>query len=128
VQIGYEAGGLSGLNVCLGFGPTPFNDTFCVDLLCSAGSARLTRHGEEPHKLSWGAGKDSIQTDTFDPSADSAYRMELHSFVDWVQSGTRPVLSWREGWRTVQVIEAAYKSIEEEGLKIPIAPIPPFTS
>ncbi|MFN7992426.1 MAG: hypothetical protein U0Q18_02430 [Bryobacteraceae bacterium] len=39
---------------------------------------------------------------------DHAYRKEIGDFVRWVTDGTAPCLTWREGLRCVEVIEAAH--------------------
>jgi predicted dehydrogenase len=55
---------------------------------------------------------------------DYAYRKELRDFVHWVRYGTEPCLTWREGLRCVEVLEAVQRSAEEEGtvIELPLYP------
>jgi predicted dehydrogenase len=46
---------------------------------------------------------------------DHAYRKELGDFVRWVTAGVEPCLTWREGLRCVEVIEAAHTSAAQNG-------------
>jgi len=41
--------------------------------------------------------------------------MELTGFADWILDGKTPVLSWEEGLRCVEVMEAAYRSAADGG-------------
>lgn len=42
-------------------------------------------------------------------------KLECQHFVDCINSGDQPISDGREGWRVVQVLEAAQRSIENEG-------------
>lgn len=55
---------------------------------------------------------------------DHAYRTELGDFVRWIADGTPPCLSWREGLRCVEVMEAAHRSAEAMGelVRLPLYP------
>ena len=47
-----------------------------------------------------------------------AYRQEMGDFVNWGVEGTEPCLTWREGLRCVEVMEAAHRSAEAGGVVI----------
>jgi predicted dehydrogenase len=47
--------------------------------------------------------------DDFDP----AYRREIGDFVRWISEDRQPCLTWREGLRCVESMEAAYRSAEK---------------
>jgi predicted dehydrogenase len=53
-----------------------------------------------------------------------AFRKELGDFVRWVEEGTEPCLTWREGLRCVEVIEAARRSAKQKGswIQLPLYP------
>lgn len=51
---------------------------------------------------------------------DFAYRKEIGDFVRWVNDGTEPCLTWREGLRCVEVIEAAHLSAQRGGAVVPL--------
>ena len=55
---------------------------------------------------------------------DHAYRQELGDFVRWITNGTRPCLTWKEGLRCVEVMEAAHRSAEDNGavITLPLYP------
>ena len=42
--------------------------------------------------------------------AEEALRKETREFVRWITDGTDPCLTWREGLRCVELIEAANRS------------------
>lgn len=59
-----------------------------------------------------------------DPTAreDIGIRAELESFVAWVRHAAEPVLTATEGLQAVEIVEAAYRSIEEkERIALPLA-------
>ena len=46
---------------------------------------------------------------------ESAYRLELSSFIDWVVDRKPPVVSWVDGLRCVEIMDAAYVSLRTGG-------------
>ena len=57
---------------------------------------------------------------------DHAFRQEAGDFVRWIKDGTKPCLTWEEGLRCVEVMEAALRSADENGtvLSLPLYPGP----
>lgn len=55
---------------------------------------------------------------------DHAFRKELTDFVHWVTDGSPPCLTWKEGLRCVEVIEAAHRSADQDGavIQLPLYP------
>ena len=53
-----------------------------------------------------------------------AYRLEIGDFVRWVQENRPPCLTWVEGLRCVEMMEAAYHSADAGGepVKFPLYP------
>ena len=53
-----------------------------------------------------------------------AYRQEFGDFIRWIVDDTEPCLTWREGLRCVEVMEAAHRSAEEGGsvISLPLYP------
>lgn len=43
---------------------------------------------------------------------DAAYRKEIGDFIRWVLEDREPCLTWREGLRAVEIMEAAYRSAD----------------
>ena len=55
---------------------------------------------------------------------DDAYRLETGDFVRWIQEEQQPCLTWVEGLRCVEMMEAAYRSAESGGqpIDLPLHP------
>ncbi|MAE67775.1 MAG: hypothetical protein CMJ18_26265 [Phycisphaeraceae bacterium] len=55
---------------------------------------------------------------------DPAYRREMGDFVRWVTEDRTPCLTWVEGLRCVELMEAIYRSAEQDGAKVelPLSP------
>ena len=55
---------------------------------------------------------------------DHAYRHEVGDFVRWVQEDRKPCLTWVEGLRCVEMMEATYRSAEAGGqpIELPLYP------
>ena len=55
---------------------------------------------------------------------DDAFELETRDFVRWVQEDRVPCLTWVEGLRCVELMEAAYRSAEAGGqpLDLPLYP------
>lgn len=52
------------------------------------------------------------------------YILEVGDFARWVQEGRPPCLTWVEGLRCVELMEAAYRSAEAGGqvVELPLYP------
>ena len=55
---------------------------------------------------------------------DHAFRLEIGDFARWVREDRPPCLTWREGLRCVELMEAAYRSAAAEGepIELPLYP------
>ena len=124
VSIGFQSGAIGGLQVSFLYAPKGFNDSFHVQLLGTDGAALLERCGAERRELCWGREGEPLNRESFVCTADPAYVEELSSFARWVKEGAPPVLTWREGWRTVQMMQAAYRSAEAGGERIELEELP----
>lgn len=49
---------------------------------------------------------------------DHAFRLEVGDFVRWIQEGRKPCLTWVEGLRCVEMLEAAHRSADMGGVPI----------
>ena len=110
VAIGYESGAVAGIQVCLWFTPTHSQESFAVQVVGSGGAALLESTLDDGQRLSWGREPAALDRELYDDGYDVAYDRELSSFFSWIARGERPILTWREGWQTVRVMEAAYES------------------
>ena len=59
-----------------------------------------------------------------DPGVDHAFTLETSDFVRWVQEERPPCLTWVEGLRCVELMEAAYRSADAGGqpVTLPLYP------
>lgn len=118
VTIGYDSGAIAGLQSSLWYEPTHFRDSFDVQVLGTKGSALLKRHAEQPQELFiHPEGKESQQFACVDDGTE-AFVTELKSFARWIACDETPVLTWREGLACVQVMQAAYQSMQGDGARI----------
>ena len=104
--------------------PLKFREAYGPTISCSAGGIRMIPHLDhidlEYQRL--GGEKKEIRFD--DLGADHAYNLELSNFVEWVLDGAEPLLTWEEGLRCVEIMEAAYIGADKGGKKIdlPLCP------
>ena len=54
----------------------------------------------------------------FEADYDTAYRREITDFARWITEDRQPCLTWREGLRCVEMMEAAYQSSAAGGQPI----------
>jgi predicted dehydrogenase len=57
-----------------------------------------------------------------------AYRKELSDFVRWIREDRPPSLTWREGLRCVEIMEAAHRSADAGGTPIQLPLLPELES
>jgi predicted dehydrogenase len=78
---------------------------------------RSLGEAEEHHERFEEAGGDPV-------GANDALRKETRDFVRWIVDGTEPCLTWREGLRCVEIIEAARRSSKQDGawIALPLYP------
>jgi len=59
-----------------------------------------------------------------DPGVDHAFRLESSDFVRWIEQDRQPCLTWVEGLRCVEMMEAAYRSADAGGspVALPLYP------
>ena len=61
---------------------------------------------------------EDVRHERYDMGVDEAFSREVGDFVRWVQEDRAPCLTWVEGLRCVEIMEAAYRSAENEGAPI----------
>ncbi len=76
--------------------------------------------------LYWQRGdSDEVHHERFDDLGfNHAYRLEVEDFVRWLTEGRKPCLTWIEGLRCVEMMEAAYRSADKGGelISLPLYP------
>ena len=113
LHIEFENGAIGGIQAsvsCL----TPTNH---CQVIGDRGSLRFDPDESVIELASWSGKRERIEIGPDDPITreDIGIRTELESFFEWVQHDAEPVLTAAEGLRALEIIEAAYRSIEEKG-------------
>lgn len=110
VMMRFRSGTVGSLQAGFRFGPLPLRECCAPWIQCTGGGIRMVTH-KDCIELIWGPDPEHLKHERFDDLGHrTAFRAELASFADWVLDGTTPVLSWEEGLRCVEVMEAAYRS------------------
>lgn len=125
VSLEFRSGAVGSLCVSLSYPVLKFRESGGPMVICRNGGIRLVPQMDHID-LSWqqSIGKES-QLERFDDLGyDHAYRLEFGDFVRWVTEGRQPCLTWREGLRCVEVMEAAQRSADEHGsvVSLPLYP------
>ena len=125
VSINFRSGAVATLNVSLVYPLLKFRETAGPMVVCEHGGMRFVPFLEHLD-LYWQHRDDTEpHLERFDDLGfDHAYRQEFGDFVRWINDGTPPCLTWEEGLRTVEVIEAAQRSADDGGrvIEMPLYP------
>jgi UDP-N-acetylglucosamine 3-dehydrogenase len=128
VQLKFRSGAIGFLGVSLSYPLRRYRQVYGAEATCRNGGVRLVSSFKEAD-LYWKSLDDKeehhehYEEASGDPvGANEALRKETSDFVRWVVDGTEPCLTWREGLRAVEVIEAARHSAAENGawIKLPL--------
>jgi len=83
---------------------------------CERGGFKMVPHMDHIDLYWQRLDEDKMHHERFDDLGfDHAYRLETQDFVSWVKEGRPPHLTWQEGLRCVEMMEAAYRSAESGG-------------
>jgi predicted dehydrogenase len=116
VSLEFHSGAVAALSVSLSYPPLRFRESGGPLVVCCDGGMRFVpflKHLD----LYW-QHRDDQQShfERFDDLGfDHAYRLEFGDFVRWIIEGKPPCLTWREGLRCVEVMEAAHRSADQHG-------------
>ena len=121
VSLQFHSGAVATLNVSMVYPLLRFRESGGPLAICANGAMRFVPFMEHLD-LYWQHRDDpKPQLERFDDLGfDHAYRQELGDFVRWIEEGAEPCLSWREGLRCVEVMEAAHRSADQNGEVIPL--------
>jgi predicted dehydrogenase len=116
VQLQFRSGTVAALSVSLAYPPLKFREACGAQVVCLNGGIRLATYLEHID-LYWQHNRDNgLQHTRYDDLGfDYAFSKEVGDFVRWIKDGTGPCLTWVEGLRCVEVIEAANRSARENG-------------
>jgi len=130
VMLRFRNGAIGLLGVSLSYPLLRYRQVYGAEVMCRQGGMHLQtfmHHAE----LSWRLLSESethqqrFEAKGEDPvGSEVAFRKEVGDFVRWVTEGTAPCLTWREGLRCVEVIEAARRSAKKNGswIQLPLYP------
>ncbi len=121
VALQFHSGAVASLNVSLVYPILKFREVGGPMVVFRDGGLRFVPFFEHLD-LTWQHRDDAEpHFERFDDLGfDHAYRQEFGDFVRWITDGTAPCLTWREGLRCVEVMEAALRSVDEGGTVIPL--------
>lgn len=121
VSLQFHSGAVATLDVSLVYPLLKFRESGGPVVVCKNGGMRFVPFMEHLD-LYWQHRSDSEpHFERFDDLGfDHAYRREFGDFVRWIVDGADPCLTWREGLRCVEVMEAAHRSAGENGSVIPL--------
>jgi predicted dehydrogenase len=130
VMLQFRSGAIGFLGVSLSYPLLRYRQVCGAEVVGHAGGMQLVtsfncadihwrsiRDAEAHHERFEEAGPNPV-------GAEEALRRELREFVQWVTDGTEPTLTWREGLRCVEVMEAAHRSAKQGGtwMNLPLYP------
>jgi predicted dehydrogenase len=125
VSLEFRSGAVASLNVSLVYPLLKFRESGGPMVVCRDGGLRFVPFLEHLD-LYWQHRDDAEpNVERFDDLGfDHAYRKEFGDFVRWITDGTEPCLTWQEGLRCVEVMEAAHSSAEIGGavIRLPLYP------
>jgi len=121
VALQFQDGATAALSVSLVYPLKKFREAVGAQVICRQGAMYLDTYLDHID-LYWQHENDQARRhERFDDLGfDHAYRRELGDFVRWVADGSPPCLTWREGLRCVEVMEAAHRSARARGTIIPL--------
>ncbi len=125
VALQFKDGATASLNVSLAYPLWRFREAVGAMVVCRQGAMHLDPYLDHID-IHWQHQDDSApQHERFDDLGfDHAYRKEIGDFVRWITQDRPPCLTWREGLRCVEVMEAAHRSAREKGkiIELPLYP------
>lgn len=125
VSLAFLSGAVASLNVSMVYPLLKFRESGGPNVICERGGMRFVPHMEHLDVYWQKCDEPEPHLERFDDLGfDHAYRQEFGDFVRWITEGVEPCLTWREGLRCVEVMEAAHRSAEECGavIHLPLYP------
>src|SRR3984885_11817295 len=130
VMLRFRSGAIGFLGVSLSYPLRRYRQVYGAEIACRLGRMRLVSSFQDAD-LYWKllAESDEHHERFEEPGGDPvganvALRKETREFVRWIVDGTEPCLTWSEGLRCVEVIEAARRSTKQNGnwIALPLYP------
>ena len=125
VDLSFATGAIASLTVSLSFPVLKYRQSSGPLVICKNGGMQLEPHMDHINVHWQHMHEDHPHCERYDDLGyDHAYRKEIGDFVRWVTNNEQPCLTWEEGLRCVEVMEAAHRSTDQEGamVKLPLYP------
>ncbi len=125
VALQFHSGALASLTVSLHYPLLHFRESGGPQVVCREGGMRFLPYKDHLDLYWQRMDEAEAHHERFDDLGfDHAYRLEVGDFVRWINEGRQPCLTWREGLRCVEVMEAAHRSAQQNGawLNLPLYP------
>jgi predicted dehydrogenase len=125
VSLQFATGAIATLNVSMVFPLLKFRESGGPLVICENGGMRFAPFIEHLDLYSQHRDDTESHFERFDDLGfNHAYRQEFDDFVRWIVDGSNPCLTWREGLRCVEVMEAAHRSADQHGsvIALPLYP------
>lgn len=121
VSLRYRSGAIGFLGVSLSYPLKKYREVYGAEVVCRDGGMRCVSSIQHAD-VSWRLRGENVEhherfeeTGDVPIGAEEALRREMREFVRWIEEGTEPTLTWEQGLRTVEIIEAAHRSALESG-------------
>jgi glucose-fructose oxidoreductase len=125
VSLQFHSGAIASFSISIHSPLLHFREAGGPEVVYRRGGARLLPYMDHID-LYWQRSEDAqAHFERFDDLGfDHAYRHEVGDFVRWIKDGSEPCLTWREGLRCVEAMEAAHRSARQNGawLTLPLYP------
>lgn len=125
LSLEFRSGAIGSLTVSVSYPLLKFRESGGPMVICRNGAIRFVSYMDHLD-LFWQHRDDKEpRLERFDDLGfDHAYRLEFGDFVRWITEGRQPCLTWQEGLRCVEVMEAARRSLDQDGaiMTLPLCP------
>lgn len=125
VSVRFRSGAVGSLTVSASYPLLQYRESCSSDVLTRDGGMRLVTFTDHIG-LYWQRRdeREAYHERFGDLGHAHAFRQELGDFVRWIADGTEPCLTWVEGLRCVEIMEAAHRSAAQHGawVELPLYP------
>jgi len=124
----FASGAIATVNTSLNYPVHKFRESQGPVVQCKKGGIKLVPEMDHLDLYWQKLDEEQVHHERFEikDDFDPAYRLEVGDFVRWVTENKTPCLTWREGLRCVEMMEAAYQSAQLEGQPISLPLHPEF--
>ena len=125
VWIDFHSSAIAALDVSLSFTPIHFRESGGPRVVFDRGHIRFDLSVDGIDLFWQRVGESESHHEHYsDLGYRYAFAKEITDFIRWVKDGTTPCLTWIEGLRCVEIMEAAQRSAKENGsiLQLPLYP------